>query len=182
MINKLKKLFLLLTVFVVLFSCFSFSSYAVFYDDTFPITETGLTGGAFIKCKSSIGEIVIVLPYNYKDNYLTFTSSGNLYNASSNSINVSVFRNGHQYRGRFPSYSTLEYRVDDNHSYTDVVTSDILATNVVFLGLTERSNENFYFTTFEMFSLSVQICILFFVFLNWFLLHKMRWFNDWLSC
>ena len=67
MINKLKKVFVFLTVFVVLFSCLSSSSYAVFYDDTFPITETGLTGGAFIKCKSSIGEIVIILPYNYKD-------------------------------------------------------------------------------------------------------------------
>lgn len=174
MINKFKKLFLFLTVFVVLFSCFSISSYAVFYDDTFPITETGLTGGAFIKCKSSIGEIVIVLPYNYKDNFLTFTSSGNLFNASSNSFSVSVFRNGVQYTGRFPSYSTLEYRVDYNHSYTDVVTSEIISTNVIFLGLTERSNENFYFSTFEMFTLSVQICILFFVFLNWFLLHKMR--------
>ncbi len=174
MINKLKKVFVLLTVFVVLFSCLSISSYAVFYDDTFPITETGLTGGAFIKCKSSIGQIVIVLPYNYKDNYLTFTSSGNLYNASSTSFSVSVFRNGVRYTGRFPSYSTLEYRVDYDHSYSDVVTSDIISTNVVFLGLTERSNENFYFSTFEMFSLSVQICILFFVFLNWFLLHKLR--------
>ena len=172
--NKVKKLFVLLTVFVVLFSCLSISSYAVFYDDTFPITETGLTGGAFIKCKSSIGEIVIVLPYNYKDNYFTFTSSGNLYNASSNSISVSVFRNGTKYQGRFSSYSTLQYRIDSDYNYTYVTTGDILSTNVVFLGLTERSNENFYFSTFEMFSLSVQICILFFVFLNWFLLHKLR--------
>lgn len=174
MINKFKKVFVFLTVFVVLFSCLSISSYAVFYDDTFPITETGLTGGAFIKCNSSIGQIVIVLPYNYKDNYLTFTSSGNLYNASSNSITVSVFRNGVQYTGRFSAYSSLQYRIDKEHNYTNVTTSEIISTNVVFLGLTERSNENFYFSTFEMFSLSVQICILFFVFLNWFLLHKLR--------
>lgn len=174
MINKLKNVILFLTVFVLLFSCLSISSYAVFYDDTFPITETGLTGGAFIKCNSSIGQIVIVLPYNYKDNYLTFTSSGNLYNASSNTITVSVFRNGTKYTGRFSSYSTLQYRIDSDYNYSYVTTSDIISTNVVFLGLTERSNENFYFTTFEMFSLSVQICILFFVFLNWFLLHKLR--------
>ena len=174
MINNFKKLFVFLTVFVVLFSCLSISSYAVFYDDTFPITDTGLTGGAFIKCKSAIGEIVIVLPYNYKDNYFTFTSSGNLYNASSNTITVSVFRNGSKYMGRFSAYSSLQYRINKNYDYEDVITSDILATNVVFLGLTERSNDNFYFSTFEMFSLSVQICILFFVFLNWFLLHKLR--------
>ena len=174
MIVNLKRLFIFITVFVVMCSCFSIITSAVFYDDTFPITETGLTGGAFIKCKSSIGDIVIVLPYNYKDNYLTFTSSGNLYNASSNSISVSVFRNGTQYTGRFSAYSTLQYRIDKDYNYTYVTTGDILSTNVVFLGLTERSNENFYFSTFEMFSLSVQICILFFVFLNWFLLHKLR--------
>ena len=174
MINNAKKIFVLLTSFVILFSSLVVQSNAIYYDDSFPCEQTGICGGAFISCSSSIGNIIIVIPYNYKDNYLTFTTSGNLYNASSNTINCALFRNGVKYTARFSSYDTLQYRYSYNSSYEYLTTSDITATNVVFLGNTEANNDNYYFNQFEIASLCVQIAILFFVFLNWFLLHKIR--------
>ena len=174
MINNAKKIFLLLTSFIILFSSFAVPSNAVYYDDSFPCEQTGICGGAFISCSSSIGNIIIVIPYNYKDNYLTFTTTGNLYNASSNTISCALFKNGVKYIARFSSYDTLQYRISNNYSYEYLTTSDISATNVVFLGNTEANNDNYYFNQFEIASLCVQIAILFFVFLNWFLLHKIR--------
>ena len=173
-INNGKKIIVLLTSFIVLFSSLSVQSNAVYYDDSFPCEETGICGGAFISCSSTIGNIIIVIPYNYKDNYFTFTTNGNLYNASSNTITCALFRNGVKYKARFSSYDTLQYRYSDNSSYEYVFTSDITSTNVVFLGNTEANNDNYYFNQFEIATLCVQIAILFFVFLNWFLLHKIR--------
>lgn len=174
MINNAKKILVLFTSLVILLSSFVVQSSAVYYDDSFPCEDTGICGGAFVSCSSSIGNIVIVIPYNYKDNYLTFTTSGNLYNASSNTITCAIFRNGVKYNARFASYDTLQYRYSNNVSYEYVTTSDITATNVVFLGNTEANNDNYYLTQFEIATLCVQISILFFVFLNWFLLHKIR--------
>lgn len=171
-INNAKKIIVLLTSFIILFSALAVQGNAVYYDDSFPCSETGICGGAFISCSSSIGNIIIVIPYNYKDNYLTFTTSGNLYNASSSTINCVVFKNGVKYTARFYSYDTLEYRISNNYSYEYIITSDISATNVVFLGNTEANNDNYYFNQFEIALLSVNIAILFFVFLGWFLWHK----------
>lgn len=173
-INNAKKILVLFTSFIVLFSSLVVQGNAVYYDDSFPCENTGICGGAFISCSSSIGDIILVIPYNYKDNYLTFTTSGNLYNASSNTINCALFRNGLKYTARFSSYDTLQYRISNNYSYEYVTTSDITATNVLFLGNTEANNDNYYFNQFEIASLCVQIAILFFVYLNWFLLHKIR--------
>ena len=169
-----KKFFILITSFVVFFSSLVVPCSAVFYDESFPYHQTGITGGAFISCSSSIGDIRIIIPYNYKDNYLTFTTSGNLYNASSNSISCALYKNGVKYTARFSSFDTLQYRPSKEHSYEYLTTSSITATNVVFLGESEGSNDNYYFSDFEIFTLCVQISILFFVFLNWFLLHKLR--------
>lgn len=171
-INNGKKIIVLLTSFIVLFSSFALQGNAVYYDDSFPCEETGICGGAFISCSSSIGNIIIVIPYNYKDNYLTFTTTGNLYNASSNTITCALFRNGVKYNARFSSYDTLQYRISKDYSYEYLTTSDITATNVVFLGNTEANNDNYYFNQFEIALLSVNIAILFFVFLGWFLWHK----------
>lgn len=171
-INNGKKIIVLFTSFIVLFSSFVVQTSAVYYDDSFPCEETGICGGAFISCSSTIGNIIIVIPYNYKDNYLTFTTNGNLYNASSNSISCVLFKNGVKYNARFSSYDTLQYRKSKDYSYEYVTTSDISATNVVFLGNTEANNDNYYFNQFEIALLSVNIAILFFVFLGWFLWHK----------
>ena len=153
--------------------CFSQAS-AVYYEDTFPYSETGLTGGAYIECNSSIGNIVLILPYGYKDNFLTFTTNGNLFNASNNTINCALFLNGNQYTARFPSFGTLEYRAynGDKYTYVDVTTGDITDTNVIFVTASERVNDNYYFSKFEIALLSVNIAILFFVFLGWFLWHR----------
>lgn len=162
-------LFSLLTV-----SIFTAQAAAVYYEDSFPYNETGLTGGAYIECSSSLGDIVIVLPVQYTDNYLTFTTGGNLYNASSSTITAALFLDGTQYTARFQSFGTLEYRVSSSgyYEYTAVTTGEIYDTNVVFVTSSERINDNYYFSKYEIASLSVQIAILFFVFLGWFLLHK----------
>ncbi len=164
----------LIFIFIFTVSIFTPSAAAVYYEDTFPYEDTGLTGGAYIECSSSLGDIVLVLPMQYIDNYLTFTTGGNLYNASSSTITCALFLNGVQYSARFASFSTLEYRVSSSgyYDYTAVTTGDIYDTNVVFVTSSERINDNYYFTKYEIASLSVQIAILFFVFLGWFLLHR----------
>lgn len=163
-------------IFVFIFAvslCYSTAS-ATYYENTFPYDETGLTGGAYIECASSLGDIVIVLPMQYRDNYLTFTTGGNLFNASASSISVVVFHNGNQYSGRFSSFATLQYRTDSSYNYIDVVTSTVSDTNVIFCSESNVSNDNYYFSKFEIASLSVDIAILFFVFLGWFLWHRQR--------
>lgn len=161
-------------LFVLTVSIFTAQASAVYYEDTFPYNETGLTGGAYIECDSSLGDIVLVLPMQYINSYLTFTTGGNLYNASSSAITVSLFLNGTQYTARFPAFGTLEYRISSSgyYDYTAVTTGEIYDTNVVFVTSSERINDNYYFSNYEIASLAVQIAILFFVFLGWLLLHK----------
>lgn len=174
--NEIKRTRVISIIFIFMFtvSVFTAQASAVYYEDTFPYNETGLTGGAYIECSSSIGDIVLVLPIQYINNYLTFTTSGNLYNASSSTITVALFRNGTQYTARFQSFGTLEYRSDISgyNQYSSVSTGEIYDTNVIFVTSSERINDNYYFSKYEIASLSVQIAILFFVFLGWFLWHK----------
>lgn len=150
------------------------TAFAVYYEGSFPYTETGLTGGSFIECGSSVGDIVLVLPQQFKSESLTFTTGGNLYNATNSTISCAMFLNGVQYNARFNSFGTLEYRLSSSgyYDYTSVVTNDIYDTNVEFVTDSERVNDNYYFSKYEFASLSVQIAILFFVFLGWFLWHK----------
>lgn len=165
---------------VVLVLCFTVfvpqkTAHAVYYEGSFPYSETGLTGGAFIECGSSIGDIVLVLPWSYKSDALTFTTGGNLYNATSSTITCALFHNGTQYTARFTSFGSLEYRTTTSgvqYNYIPVTTGDITDTNIEFVTDSERINDNFYFDKFQIASLSVDIAILFFVFLGWFLWHK----------
>lgn len=161
-------------VFVFSVGIFQTNASAVYYEGSFPYSQTGLTGGTFIECDSSIGSIVLVLPQQYKSDTFTFTTDGNLYNSSNSSVTVALFRNGVQYQARFSSFNTLEYRESTQvgYNYTPVVTYDIIDTNVKFVTDSERVNENYYFTEKEIAFLSVLIAILFFVFLGWFLWHR----------
>ncbi len=161
-------------LFIFAFSIFTAQASAVYYEDTFPYNETGLTGGAYIECDSSLGDIVIVLPMQYINDCLTFTTGGNLYNATASTITVALFLNGTQYSARFPAFGTLEYRLASSgyYDYIGVTTGNIYDTNVVFVTASERINDNYYFSKYEIATLAVQIAILFFVFLEWFLLHK----------
>lgn len=164
---------------VVLVFCFSVvvpssTASAIYYEGSFPYSETGLTGGTYIECSSSIGDIVLVLPQQFKSSSLTFTTGGNLYNVTNSTITCALFLNGTQYTARFNSFGTLEYRVSSTsyYDYTSVVTGDIHDTNVEFVTDSERINDNYYFDKYQIAFLSVQIAILFFVFLGWFLWHK----------
>lgn len=161
-------------VFIVSVSLFATEGSAVYYEGSFPYAETNLTGGGYIECDSSVGDIVIVLPIQYIDRLLTFTTSGNLFNVSSNTINCIVFINGVQYSARFNSFGTLQYRNSSSsyYDYVDIVTRDISDTNVVFVTESNRVNENYYFDTYQIAVLSLLVCILFFVFLGWFLWHR----------
>lgn len=174
--NEIKRTRIISVIFLFIFtvSIFTAQAAAVYYEDTFPYNQTGLTGGAYIECDSSLGDIVIVLPMQYINDCLTFTTGGNLYNATASTITVALFLNGTQYSARFPAFGTLEYRLASSgyYDYTAVTTGEIYDTNVVFVTSSERINDNYYFSKYELASLSVQIAILFFVFLGWFLLHK----------
>lgn len=163
-------------IFVCIFACslFSTSASAFYYEGSFPYAETGLTGGGYIECSSSIGDIVIVFPVQYIDKIITFTTSGNLYNVSANTINCVVFRGGVQYSARLNSFGTLQYRTSSSsyYEYVDITTGEITDTNVVFITESERVNENYYFDNFQIAVVSLLFCILFFVFLGWFLWHR----------
>lgn len=155
-------------------SVFAPTASAVFYEGSFPYAETGLTGGGFIECSSSIGDICIVFPVQYIDKCLTFTTSGNLFNVTNSTISCLVFVNGSQYSARFQSFGTLQYRVVSSsyYDYDDIVTGEISDTNVIFTTASERINDNYYFDKYQIAVLSVLIAILFFVFLGWFLWHR----------
>ncbi len=169
MYEKRIKYFISFVFFVFLsFSIFSPICNAVFYEDSFPFEETGLTGGAFVECNSNIGSICIVLPKQYTDSYFTFTTSGNLLNLSSSTISCLLFANGIQYNARFQPFGGLQYRVTSGYyDYIDVVTSDIVDTNIIFSTASERINENYYFNSYEICIISVLLFILFFEFMGW---------------
>lgn len=153
---------------LILCSSFVLPVSAAYYDNSFPADETGLTGGAYIECTSSIGDIVIVLPWNYKENYLTFSTSGNLVNCSSGSISCAVYRNGVKYSARFTGWGTLGYQVaSNNYTYTDVTVYLIEDTNCVFITDTEAVNESYYFSSFETIVISLLIASVIFEFLRW---------------
>lgn len=160
---------------IVTVSIFAPSASAAYYEDSFPYTDTGLTGGCYIECPSSIGDIILLVPAQYRYDSLTFTTDGNLYNCTSSTITCLMFLNGVQYTARFPAFGTLEYRESSStgyYDYTAVTTYNVTDTNVVFFSASSLYNGNFYFTYYEMAVLSLLIMILFFVFLGWFLLHR----------
>ncbi len=161
-------------VFIIACSIFTTSASAVFYEGSFPYAETGLTGGGYIECSSNVGDICIVLPIQYIDKFITFTTGGNLFNVSSNTINCIVFIRGSQYSARFNSFGTLQYRSSSSmyNEYIDITTGEIVDTNVIFATDSERVNENYYFDYYQIAVLSLLVCILFFVFLGWFLWHR----------
>lgn len=161
---------------IVTVSLLSPAAAAVYYEGSFPYTETGLTGGYYIECPSSIGDIVIIIPEQYGNNVLTFTTSGNLFNTSASTVSVALFLNGTQYSARFPAFGTLEYRISSSgyYDYTAVTTSAPTDTNVVFCTASYAINDNYYFSKFEMAVIALLLMILFFVFLGWFLLHRIR--------
>lgn len=165
---------ILLFIFTV--ALFAPSVSAVYYEGSFPYTETGLTGGYYIECPSSIGDIVIIIPEQYGRDVFTFTTSGNLFNTSASTITVALFINGTQYSARFPAFGTLEYRISSSgyYDYTSVSTRAPTDTNVVFCTASNAINENYYFSQFEMAVIVLLLMILFFVFLGWFLLHRIR--------
>lgn len=160
---------ILIFIFSLVLACsFMLPVSAAYYDNSFPQEETGLTGGAFIECTSSIGDIVIILPWQYKENYLTFSTSGNLVNCSSGSIACAVYKNGVKYTGRITSWGTLSYQVSSTqYTYTDITVYLIEDTNCVFLTDSEAYNDSYYFSNFEIFVISLLFAILFIDFLRW---------------
>lgn len=54
----------LILFFVLTVSIFSAQASAVYDEDTFPYNQTGLTGGTYIECSSSLGDIVSCSRYN----------------------------------------------------------------------------------------------------------------------
>lgn len=173
--KKITRILSAVLLFIVTVSLFAPSASAAYYEDSFPYTETGLTGGAYVECSSSLGDIVLLLPPQYRFDSITFTTDFNLCNVTSSSISCLIFLNGNQYTARFPAFGTLEYRASSSTGYYDylpVTVHEVKDTNVVFFSASSEFNGNFYFSYYEMAVLSLLIMILFFVFLGWFLLHR----------
>lgn len=168
------KKILVFTVSIVLVFCSVVPAFAVYYDDTFPSDETGLTGGLFMECSTNIGDIVIVIPYNFKEDTFTFSTTGNVFNASSTSISCTMFLNNNQYTVRWAGYSFPQYRLSDTgYTYSDLVINSVTDTNVVFItDDAELRNDNYYLSIYEKIIISLLFVLIFLLFLCWFLLHK----------
>ena len=127
-----KILSLFFAIFIVSVSFVSAS--AVYYEDSFPSAETGLTGGLFLECSTNLGNCVIVIPYNFKEDTFTFSTSGNVFNATSSTVSGVLYRNGQQYSVRWSSFSYPQYRQSDSsYSYTDLVIKTTLVSVTLFI-------------------------------------------------
>lgn len=171
----MKKVFCILICFILLF-CFCIPSFAVYYDDEFPSSQTGLTGGSFIRCRTNLGEAVILIPINYRNDFLAVSTSGNLYNCYSSTITGTMYINNNQYSMRWSSFSYPEYRAyDSNYSYSSFTIYEVLDTNCRFLTVNDAvQNNNYYLEPYQIIVISLLISILFFVFLEWFLWHRKK--------
>lgn len=169
----MKRVISILCCLLLLFSLFALPVGATRYSNNFP-TETGLTGGAFIVAMSSIGTITVLIPYNYKVDYFTFSTSGNVINVSSSTIYCAVYKNGTRYDARFNSWGGLSYRVSSSgyYDYSDINITSVVDTNLVFVTNSDKQNESYYFSAYEKFVICLLAAQLFFIFLGWFLWHK----------
>ena len=98
----------------------------------FALDNSPFAGGVYISCHTAeIGDIVIYLPVNYREN--TFTLKGaEPFNMTSSSISCVLYSGPTEYYGRFNSFGTFSFRSSDNYSYTDLTIDDVYETNVVF--------------------------------------------------
>lgn len=108
--------------------------------DVVPLAFTGnrpLAGGYYIDAVTDeLGDLLIYVPINYVDGYLTYTSAGNLFNLSSSTITCIGFtNNGTQYTVRFSSFSEPQYRLYDYNvsTYYDLTVEEVSGTNVRIL-------------------------------------------------
>lgn len=169
----MKKVYVLfVSIFIVLFT--AVPAVAVYYEDTFPSSETGLTGGTFLECNTNLGDCVIVVPFNYKENVFTFGTNGNIFNSSSSSVTGVLYRSGQQFSVRWSAFSYPQYRQEgNNYSYSDLTITKVNDTNIVFITDDEElSNDNYYFSVYEKIVICILLVLVFLLFLCWFLLHK----------
>lgn len=96
-----------------------------------------LAGGYYVDVVTSqLGDLLIYIPVNYVDGYLTYTESGNLFNLSSSTVTCIAFtENGTQYSVRFSSFAEPQYRLYDYQVSTwyDLTVSEVSDTNVRIL-------------------------------------------------
>lgn len=127
-----------------------FIASAKVYDTSFP-ANIPVSGGAFYACQSTLGQISVVFPYNYKDNTFGFGGAGNnVYNLTSGSISGYIYlANGTEYQARHQRQSGLEYYRPSGNTYvwTAVTVTSVTSSNIQFIDLTDldRQTDNFDF-------------------------------------
>ena len=163
----MKKWLSFLSVFIGLFIVFSaFPVYAADYGTTYP-QYVKQSNACFIECDTALGKGSIVLPVNYKRDYIGFYGSTgfDVMNLYSTTISGQfVLENGTTYSIRAQGFSKFQYQTDEGYynNYYDLNVSNIYNTNVMFSdNLSDRVNTVFDFSLFEQFLLSV--LVLFFI-------------------
>lgn len=123
-----------LSVFIGLFIVLSaFPVYAAEYGETYP-NYLNQSSACFVECNTSLGKGSIVIPVNYRYDYLGFYGNGNdLMNCTTSTINGQfVLTNGNTYTIRAQSFSKFQYQSTNGYynEWYDLNVSNILNTNV----------------------------------------------------
>lgn len=151
-------------------------AYAVFYDNDYQTFKqaTGLTGGKYVLCDCNLGRVYVVFPAD-RTGYISLVNGFEPINISSSTINVQIYYNSNVYSGRMTTFSTIEYRLNDQMGYTyyDLIVTNILDSNIEFITESNQYNSNLYLDKYQIIIVSLLILILLFEVLGWFLLHRL---------
>lgn len=153
----------------------SLPSFARTYDNIFPSSDTGLTGGAFIVGKNGSTRVVVVLPKSFQKDTFTFDSEGRVYNNTNSTVTGKIYINHNVYTFRWQAFSLSQiyYPSGSYYQYQDYYISNIEDTNIEFdTSVREWANDSIYLDKKDIVFISLLSCIAFFVFLGWFLWHK----------
>lgn len=146
----MKKVITFLLVVVCLFSLFAVSVSAQEYADTYP-SYAGVSGGAWVEVRTDLGRFTLVLPIEYKQDYLSFDKSTgyNLVSVSNSTVSGRAYFQDtvnmanitfRDTQVRFSSFGTLQiyvpYRTGNNTlswRYEEYDVDEIYATNCDFI-------------------------------------------------
>ena len=177
----MRKLVTCLCVFVIAFTPFIIG-YSVNYPNDFQsvIDQENYpleAAGYYIYADSDYGKALVLVPVQYIG-YLTVTPSGDVYNISNSTIRGSCYVNGTKYDYIANGLDYIQYAYQSSgyqQSYRYLYISNVIDTNIEFndANINDNLNSSVYFTKFEKAVIISLVTIIFLLFLEWFLLHKL---------
>lgn len=126
--KKLKIILTSLITLIVLLSPF-FDCFGIYYDEEFP-TEIGLSGGYFVKFRTTSNvPFVVLIPDNYINSF-AFQGNGTLINTTTTSISTRLFNlnNNSVVNARFPALGGLQYL--SSNTWNDIGGYTVLDMNI----------------------------------------------------